>query len=265
MKRIVSVLIAFVMIITLAGCDSSEDHVGEAKTPSGSEALKGQTYQDVVKKFEEHGFTNIKTEKLEDLITGWMTKEGEVEKVSVGGDESYSPDRWIANDIEVVIAYHAFPEEKESETEKSESSGTSSKESQEQDIYEDPLTIDNNQELASILLVKDNLDLTIKSFAEKYDGQIIKFDAYIADIAKHKDYETRFDILIYAGDYSETESVGPSFKFEDVNIVSDLNLTGSNIPDNLIVGQHVRVTVRVEEYRESSGLFIIKPLTTEIR
>jgi hypothetical protein len=43
----------------------------------------------------------------------------------------------------------------------------------------------------------------------------------------HEGYTTRYDILITYGDYSETHSNGgPSFQFRDVNITSDLNLTG---------------------------------------
>lgn len=259
-------LLVVVMMFSLVGCDSAEDHIGEAKTPSGSGAMKGRQYSDVVEDFEEKGFTNIKLDKLEDLVTGWMTKEGEVEKVSVGGDEKYDPDKWVANDVAVVITYHAFPEKEESpESEKSESSITETSESQKSDANEESLTVDNNAELAEVLSVKDNLDPVLKSFAEKYDEQIIEFDGNIADISKHKDYKTRYDILIYAGDYNEIECVGPSFKFEDVSIVTDLNLTGSNIPDNLVVGQHIRITVQIKEYREDSGLLIVKPVITKIR
>lgn len=264
----ITLLLIVFMMFSLVGCDSAEDHIGEAQPPS-LPSLKGKLYDEVIKEFKEKGFTNIQTNKLDDLVTGWMTKEGEVEKVSVGGDESYDPDKWVSNDTEVMVTYHAFPEDK-SELENSDNSevieeDAESSSSISEKAPEDFLTVENNEELAKILTVKDNLDSSIKSFAEKYVGRIIEFDANIADIAKHKDYKTRHDILLYAGDYSETESYGPSFKFEDVSIVLDLNLTGDNIPDNLVAGQHVRVTVKIEEYRENSGLLIVKPITTRIR
>jgi len=77
--------------------------MGEAKTPSGSSIMKGSDYQSVADSFEEKGFTNVKLEKIEDLITGFLTKDGEVEQVSVGGDVDYSPDKWIAADTEVIV------------------------------------------------------------------------------------------------------------------------------------------------------------------
>ena len=107
---------AIVMIFTIAGC-SSEGHEGEAKTPSGSSIQKSKDYQKVVDEFESSGFTNIKLEKLDDLVTGWLTKDGEVESVSVDGDVKYSADRWYKNDVEVVITYHTFPKEKDSSDE----------------------------------------------------------------------------------------------------------------------------------------------------
>ena len=73
---------------------------------------KGKDYQKVVDEFESSGFTNIKLEKLDDLVTGWLTKDGEVESVSVDGDTGYSADAWYPADVEVIITYHTFPEKK---------------------------------------------------------------------------------------------------------------------------------------------------------
>jgi hypothetical protein len=50
---------------------------------------------------------------LEDLITGWLTNDGEVESVSVDGDKDYSPDVWYSNNVKVVITYHTFPSDDE--------------------------------------------------------------------------------------------------------------------------------------------------------
>lgn len=87
----------------------------QAKTPSGSSVQKGRDYQDVIEDFEEHGFTNIQTEEIDDLITGWLTKEGEVEDVAINGDTDYSADKWVPADSEVLIRYHVFPKDEETE------------------------------------------------------------------------------------------------------------------------------------------------------
>lgn len=108
MKKVSCIVLSIALCFLLAACGSTDDHSGEAKTPSGSSIMNGRDYESVVSDFEEHGFTNIKLEKIEDLITGWLTDDGEVERVTVGGDEDYSPDKWVPSDIEVVIYYHTF-------------------------------------------------------------------------------------------------------------------------------------------------------------
>lgn len=272
MKRIASVFIAFVMIFALVGCDSAEDHIGEAKTPSGSGAMKGRQYQEVVEDFEEKGFTNIQLDKLEDLVTGWMTKDGEVEKVSVGGDEDYSPDKWVVNDAAVIITYHTFPEKKESsepEESKSGESGSGEEPSSSSDGADDfkkseILTSDNNDDLKKLLLLKSTSDPSISDFASKYQGRTIEFNGHIAYIDNHENSKTRYDILIYAGNYRESDLVGPHFKFEDVGVY-DLGLKELYLPEFVSIGSNVRIVAEVEKFNSSSELFMLDPISiTEI-
>lgn len=101
----------FIFIISMMGANREKpSHDGEAKTPGGSSYHQGRDFKDVVSDFENNGFTNIKIEKLEDLITGWLTKDGEVESVSVDGSIDYSANSWYPNDAEVIITYHTFPD-----------------------------------------------------------------------------------------------------------------------------------------------------------
>lgn len=132
MKRMIIIVAASILllVITLVSCTgNSNKHEGEAKTPSGSSIQQGKDYQEVVDEFKEAGFKNVEIEKLEDLITGWLTKDGEVEAVSVDGDKDYSPDDWYADDVKVVITYHTFP----SEEEKPEPASSSEKEEPKKD------------------------------------------------------------------------------------------------------------------------------------
>lgn len=112
-KQYLSLVLAIIMVLSLASCGDSESHVGEARSPSVSSSQKGRNYQEVISDFEKEGFTNIKTEVLDDLITGWLKKDGEVESVSVDGDEEYLAGRWFPNDVEVVIKYHTFPSDED--------------------------------------------------------------------------------------------------------------------------------------------------------
>lgn len=112
MKKILYIVLIGIILLGLFGCSGdNEEHIGEAKTPSGSSVQKGKDYLEVLEAFEEKGFRNIKFEIMDDLITGWLTKGGEVESVSVDGNLNYSPDEWYSEDVEVVIAYHTFPNE----------------------------------------------------------------------------------------------------------------------------------------------------------
>ena len=119
-KRNLSILGVFVIVILIfsiiGATRETPSHEGEAKTPSGSSIQKGRDYKAVMNDFEDAGFVNIKTEILDDLITGWITKDGEVKSVSVDGDEDYSPDDWYPNDVEVIITYHTFPLDEEETT-----------------------------------------------------------------------------------------------------------------------------------------------------
>ena len=71
------------------------------------EDLLDKNYLDVKTQLESKGFTNIKTEPVEDLLTGWWTSEGTVDKVSVGGYTVFTEDAVFASDIEIIIYYHA--------------------------------------------------------------------------------------------------------------------------------------------------------------
>ena len=92
----------------------------------------------------------------------------------------------------------------------------------------------------------------------------IEFDGNVAYVSPHEGYNTRFDYLVYAGDYSETTVSGPSFQFEDVNYY-DLHLEGDNVPDTFGVGLNIHVIAEIEEYDSGSGLFKLTPVAITIR
>ena len=261
MKKMVSILLACTILFTLMGCgENSNKHVGEVKTPSGSIAQKGRDYTEVVDDFKSEGFKNVKTEKIEDLITGWITKDGEVEEVSVNGSVDYSPDEWTSADAEVIIKYHTFKKEDAKSTTESIAEDDSKGEKTTIEI----LTESNCKDLKQILNTKDEYDPCIKEFAQNYAGRTIEFDGNTAYAQQHGDYKTRFDYLIYAGDYSKTDALGPSFQISDVNY-SDLHLTGDNVPDTFSEGLNIHIVAMVGEYNETSGLFQLKPVSIKMR
>lgn len=129
---------------------------------------------------------------------------------------------------------------------------------------EEILTVENNEELATILSTKDETSPLFKKFAEKYVGRTIEFDGNTANVIPYGDYKTRFNYLIFAGDYSTTTFTGPNFQFRNVDYY-DLHLTGDNIPDPFGVGHNIRITAKVVEYDEDQGLFLLEPVSIKMR
>jgi hypothetical protein len=131
-----------------------------------------------------------------------------------------------------------------------------------------PLTVENSPDLAALLAGPDCGDDAIARFAIEYAGRTITFDGHISNMQNHGDYDTRYDILLNTGDFSETTLAGiqngPSFKFEDVNI-TDLNLTGPNIPEFIGMGDNLTIAASVEEWNADTCILFLDPVSTEVR
>lgn len=80
--------------------------------PLTSEEAKGVNYLDVVTKFENIGFSNIVTNAEYDIITGWITDDGEVKSVSINDDQEYEVYDEFRLDAEVVVTYHTLVKNK---------------------------------------------------------------------------------------------------------------------------------------------------------
>lgn len=273
MKKIMSVLLMCIMVVSFVAC-GSEGHEGEAKTPSGSSIQKGRNYEDVLKTFQEKGFTNISLVPLDDLITGWLTKEGEVESVSVDGNVDYSADKWYPNDVEVIITYHTLPSnEKDSQNDVTEETTVDetdkvTDDEKTEEIIEDEkiLTIDTCSDLKILLSIDAEIDTMYSEFAKTYKNATILFDGCITYVVNHDNYDTRYDILLSGGDYVDenTSNLGPTFKFEDVNTYN-LGIESLSLPSFVKAGTNVRVTAIVQSFNENTGVFLLKPVLIEER
>jgi hypothetical protein len=126
------------------------------------------------------------------------------------------------------------------------------------------LTIANSKELAALMKVGDACDESVAAFADAHAGESIEFDASIAAMANHEDYKTRWDILIAPGNKGADSSRGPAFQYTNINVF-DLNLTGSNVPDTVGVGDLLHVIADVGEYDATSCLFHLSPVSTTVR
>ena len=108
-KNIVNSFIILSLLITiplfLSGCEKKEG----LEIKSSSSDLEGQNYETVILKLESVGFTDIKTVILDDLILGWLTKDGEVEEVAINGDTSFGESDYFPANAKIIITYHTFP------------------------------------------------------------------------------------------------------------------------------------------------------------
>lgn len=259
MKRIAALIVACVLAATITGCDDTTSD--KIHAPLNASDVSNSKYQDVVSQFKKSGFTNVTTKEINDLIIGFLTEDGEVEEVSIGGDTSFSTSDAFAADVPVVVSFHTFPKQDSEAANPSSSAaeGPSNSPANTQNI-----TVDNNEEFRALIESPEPDNATVEQFVSKYKGCTIEFDGNVADVIPYKSYKTRFDFLIYAGDYSTTSAHGPNFKFSDVAYY-DLHLTGANIPDSIGTGQNLHIVAEILEYKSIQGLLYLEPVTTSVR
>lgn len=66
------------------------------------------TCDDLTKKLRELGYTEIYTEGIADLVTGWIHKNGSIKYVLVNGKTKYKKGDLFNYDVKIEIAYHTF-------------------------------------------------------------------------------------------------------------------------------------------------------------
>lgn len=233
-KKSIWIIVVGVVIVAIFGIgvimESRPLKENEVKTPKSSSELEQMNYIDAVSTLESAGFENVEVEKIEDLIIGFLTKDGEVEEVSINGDTEFSSGSRYLKDSQVVVRYHTF----KSDTDSSSNEEDKPKEEEPPVVTEDDsvINIDNNEEFSMLLVdaTGDEMD----SFVNKYKGRIIEFDGYTWDWFNHTstnpitgkvtEYETLYDTIIIPGNI-ETLDVNPSDVAIRVEEVSFPNFT----------------------------------------
>ena len=292
MRKFKVIIGTVLCILVLLGCGSSsgssESHEGEVKTVEGASHYKNKNYQEVENELRQIGFTNISTEAIDDLITGWLTKDGEVESVSIDGDDDFSAYNWYPAESKVVITYHTFPndqateentkesvaaseqqaetteeslEASEQQTESIEESTDNATEESAKEATEETLTVDNCEDLAAILATDAEWDSSYISFVNTHTGQTIEFDGCITYLVNHDDYKTRYDLLLSGGDYvdEDTQNPGPIFKFEDVNTYN-LGIVELSLPSYVRIGSNIHIVAKVDSINEDTGIIKLIPV-----
>lgn len=255
------------MILCYGDYVSVEEEYIDKKIPLADDEIKmvcdkweytGENYREVIKNLKSLGFTNIKEEPLYDIVWG-ITEEGSVENVKINGRDDYTLGTIFKKNSEIVVSYHL--KEKKTETTTTPNADTQKKpETTTKNQTPSSLTINTCSELNDILFGNAQSYSDFASFARKYAGDTIEFNGSIDYAVNHKDYKTRFDILISSGDYDPSRQTGPTFKFENVNVIN-LSTNG----DMLNVGDNVYVTAKIVKFDENTGIFYLEPISVRKR
>ncbi len=106
----IAMLVSVIFIILLGGVIWWQYAKSVVEVPVDAKKYKGEEYNQVIRELKDIGFENIETEVIEDLVTGWITKNGEVEKVSINGNNEFEKGDNFKKDSTVVVTYHALKE-----------------------------------------------------------------------------------------------------------------------------------------------------------
>lgn len=149
-------------------------------------------------------------------------------------------------------------------TDSSETSGPSPAPTEAEEV-DQVITPENNKEFAALLATTDTCGPSIADFATKYHGRKIEFDGSITNLQQYEKYKTRYEILLGPGDAGPKTTVGPNFKYANVNTF-DLKFTGSSVPSYVTEGDKFRFVAEVGEYKPNHGcLFFLTPVSTTVR
>lgn len=261
------------MALIFNGCGSSKENNNPdlIKPPASSSSLKKENYKDVVTKFEKSGFTNIEVQKLEDLITGWITKDGSVESVSIDGDTNYDSSKRYSKDSKILIVYHTFKNRDKDSGSNSSDSSQSETSMMSSEVTEDTsnssettvdlnevITIDNNADFAEIMSIKGDNDPRFDEFAKKYMYKTIEFDGNIIFFQKHPNKKTRYDVMFMGGNYidADTFNPGPTFRVQDVGMYELAK--DSSAPEYIKVGLNGHYKFKIVGYRSDSAIFEVQ-------
>lgn len=252
--RAVRLVVALALLLSVPGCASNKNavmpDVKGKKLDVAKGAIKAAGYDDDVK-VDGGGLFGVVNE------SNWeVCEQSPAAGENVSGAPRLKVDRSCDNDGEQGKT--SAPSETTSETSKTDTAESTAP------AAERVLTVKNSNEFARLLKVSDPCDGKAEAFATKYADRTIKFNGSIKNLAKHGDNQTRYDILVAPGSKGPNATVGPDFKFEDVNVF-DLHLRGSDVPSSLGDGDRFRFVAKVVRFNPGQCLFFLEPVSTRVR
>ena len=80
----------------------------EITIPFSARSLYKKNHVEVVNFLHDLGFTEISEHPLEDLLTGWIKKEGSVQSITVAAGSTLQKNTAYKYDVQITVAYHSF-------------------------------------------------------------------------------------------------------------------------------------------------------------
>lgn len=80
----------------------------EITIPFSERSLRNMNYVEAGDRLQELGFTEIYEKPIRDLVTGWVKKDGAVEKVTIDSVHPFKKNSVFSYDVEITIEYHTF-------------------------------------------------------------------------------------------------------------------------------------------------------------
>ncbi len=220
-----------------------------------------EIYDEVLKKGTHIlKFVNVDDDTVTGKVKIDMTKAEKLEYELWCRSSNVDVDNALSSDNDKTTDKDTTEKDEENTSTINKTESESEKVEFEETESEEIITIDNCPELAEMLSIKAEIDDSYSDFATNYKGRIIEFDGRIDGCLPHKNYKTRFDYLVSAGDYDPDHQRGPTFKFKNVNYY-DLNTDLETVS----IGLNVHIVAEVVSFDSDHGLFYLDPVSVTSR
>lgn len=94
------------------GAEIVLSYYGDAcRLEDNAEDLIGEDYKTVRKTFLDLGFDNVVVKRKDDLVTGWISKDGSVASITISGRPDFKEGDVYFHNVEIVITVHTFKDQ----------------------------------------------------------------------------------------------------------------------------------------------------------
>jgi len=91
------------------------EHSGQIRVPDAAKKYIGREYSQVVNELKDVGFTNVLIDCQQNVKKSWLTKDGSISRITIGGDAEFEKGDWYQPESVVRILYYDFSGQNEQE------------------------------------------------------------------------------------------------------------------------------------------------------